>query len=176
MEYEKQLIWIIPNNEYSENNLEDGRGTFFPFMTGDRDHRSRCQEFCEEHKLSNYPVGGSHDDWGKYLTERGFIVFFNSGVTIDNKYFGALYLPAQLTEKQINFLEDRKELLEEKYNHNTSFLGIRVLASTPLDYRNNGFRDLQIESIIENCPSDDAIVLLYKEVNSQKENLKRKSL
>jgi len=111
MEYEKQLIWIIPNNEYSENNLEDGRGTFFPFMTGDRDHRSRCQEFCEEHKLSNYPVGGSHDDWGKYLTERGFIVFFNSGVTIDNKYFGALYLPAQLTEKQINFLEDRKELL-----------------------------------------------------------------
>lgn len=176
MEYEKQLIWIIPNNEYSENNLEDGRGTFFPFMTGDRDHRSRCQEFCEEHKLSNYPVGGSHDDWGKYLTERGFIVFFNSGVTIDNKYFGALYLPVQLTEKQINFLEDRKELLEEKYNHNTSFLGIRVLASTPLDYRNNGFRDLQIESIIENCPSDDAIVLLYKEVNSQKENLKRKSL
>ena len=111
MKYEKQLIWIIPNNEYSENNLEDGRGTFFPFMTGDRDHRSRCQEFCEEHKLSNYPVGGSHDDWGKYLTERGFIVFFNSGVTIDNKYFGALYLPAQLTEKQINFLEDRKELL-----------------------------------------------------------------
>lgn len=176
MEYEKQLIWIIPNNEYSENNLEDGRGTFFPFMTGDRDHRSRCQGFCEEHKLSNYPVGGSHDDWGKYLTERGFIVFFNSGVTIDNKYFGALYLPAQLTEKQINFLEDRRELLEEKYNHNTSFLGIRVLASTPLDYRNNGFRDLQIESIIENCPSDDAIVLLYKEVNSQKENLKRKSL
>lgn len=176
MEYEKQLIWIIPNNEYSENNLEDGRGTFFPFMTGDRDHRSRCQEFCEEHKLSNYPVGGSHDDWGKYLTERGFIVFFNSGVTIDNKYFGALYLPVQLTEKQINFLEDRKELLEEKYNHNTSFLGIRVLASTPLDYRNNGFRDLQIESIIENCPSNDAIVLLYKEVNSQKENLKRKSL
>lgn len=68
MEYEKQLIWIIPNNEYSENNLEDGRGTFFPFMTGDRDHRSRCQEFCEEHKLSNYSVGGSHDDWGKYLT------------------------------------------------------------------------------------------------------------
>ena len=176
MEYEKQLIWIIPNNEYSKNNLEDGRGTFFPFMTGDRDHRSRCQEFCEEHKLSNYPVGGSHDDWGKYLTERGFIVFFNSGVTIDNKYLGALYLPAQLTEKQINFLEDRKELLEEKYNHNTSFLGIRVLASTPLDYRNNGFRDLQIESIIENCPSNDAIVLLYKEVNSQKENLKRKSL
>lgn len=29
MEYEKQLIWIIPNNEYSKNNLEDGRGTFF---------------------------------------------------------------------------------------------------------------------------------------------------
>lgn len=176
MEYEKQLIWIIPNNEYSENNLEDGRGTFFSFMTGDRDHRSRCQEFCEEHKLSNYPVGGSHDDWGKYLTERGFIVLFNSGVTIDNKYFGALYLPAQLTEKQINFLEDRKELLEEKYNHSPSFLGIRVLPSAPLNYRNNGFRDLRIESIIENCPSDDAIVLLYKEVNSQKENLKRKSL
>lgn len=145
-------------------------------MTGDRDHRSRCQEFCEEHKLSNYPVGGSHDDWGKYLTERGFIVFFNSGVTIDNKYFGALYLPAQLTEKQIIFLEDRKELLEEKYNHNTSFLGIRVLASTPLDYRNNGFRDLRIESIIENCPSDDAVELLYREIASQRENLKMKSL
>lgn len=176
MEYEKQLIWIIPNNEYSENNLEDGRGVFFPFIAGDRDHRFYCQKFCEEHKLSNYPVGGSHNDWGKYLTERGFIAFFNSGATIDNKYFGALYLPAELTEKQINFLEDRKELLEEKYNHSTSFLGIRVLPLTPLDYRNNGFRDLKIESIIENNPSDDAIELLYRELNSQKENLKRKSL
>lgn len=93
MEYEKQLIWIIPNNEYSENNLEDGR-----------------------------------------------------------------------------------ELLEEKYNHSPSFLGIRVLPSAPLDYRNNGFRDLQIESIIENVKIDDAIELLYREIDSQKENLKRKSL
>lgn len=73
-------------------------------------------------------------------------------------------------------MEDRKELLEEKYNHNTSFLGIRVLASTPLGYRNNGFRDLRIESIIENCPSDDAIELLYREIASQRENLKMKSL
>lgn len=176
MEYEKQLIWIIPNDEYLDKNLEDGKGIFYLPTSKSKDHPFKCQEFCEEYKFFNYPAGGSHDAWGKYFTERGFIVFFNSGVTIDNKYFGALYLPSQLTEKQINFLEDRKELLEEKYNHSPSFLGIRVLPSAPLDYRNNGFRDLRIESIIENRPSDDAVELLYREIASQKENLKGKSL
>ena len=51
-----------------------------------------------------------------------------------------------------------------------------MLPSAPLGYRNNGFRDLRIESIIENCPSDDAIELLYREIASQRENLKMKSL
>lgn len=176
MEYEKQLIWIIPNGEYENKNLEDGKGVFFSFMAGDRDHRFKCQDFCSEHHLENYPVGGSHDDWGKYFTKLGFVVFFNSGVMIDNKYFGGMYLPADLTEKQIEFLEARKELLEEKYYHSPSFLGIRVLASYPLDYKNNGFRDLKIESIIENNPSDDAIELLYRELEKQKENLKGKKI
>lgn len=53
-----------------------------------------------------------------------------------------------------------------------SLFDVAVLSDRELEYcTNNGFRNLEIESIIENNPSKDGQVLLYREVERQKINL-----
>lgn len=169
MDYEKQLIWIVPSEMTSDSDV-----TFFPFKLGDRDHRTRCHEFCENNKLLNYPEGGSHNDWGKYLTEHNFSVFFNSGVTVDGLYYGTLYLPVQLSENQIDFFNKRRQLFEEKYN--PDIFGIQILPDHQLEYTNNGFRNLKIEAIINNIKYSNNFELLYIELENQRKNLEHKKL
>lgn len=172
MDYEKQLLWIVPNDEYSNKNLEDGKTVFYPHILGDRDHRTRLIDFCCQYGFTNYPEGGSHNDWGKYFTRLGFAIFFNSGVTVDNKYFGSIFLPIQLTNSQIDFFESQKELFYEKYHSNPGFFEAVVLPEGNLEYRSsNGFRDLKIEAIINGKPSNNGIDLFYDELASQKEKL-----
>lgn len=178
MEYEKQIIWIIPNGEYQDKGLEDGQCICFPHEVGDENtHLLKCNGFCEEHNLSNYPVGGSHGDWGNYFAKKGIAIVFNSGVMAGGKYFiGGIYLPSQLTEKQIKFFEDRKELFYEKYYLEPTFFGVRILSDEIIPYRNDGFRDLVIEAKINNQPSDNGIDLFYQELERQKENLPKKHI
>lgn len=170
MNYEQQLLWIIPNGDYIDRNLEDGRPVFYPFVLGITDHRDRAAEFCKEYGLNNYPEGGSHNDWGKYFIERGFVVFFNSAVTIDNKYFGSFFLPNQLTINQIDFLESQKEMFYEKYD--PTILKTVVKPDGDLEYKSStGLRDLKIEAIINGKSTENGIDLFYDEINFQKERL-----
>lgn len=170
MKYEQQLLWIIPNDEYED--LVDGDPVFYPFILGDRDHRNKAMDFCNEHNLTDFPEGGSHDDWGRYFTERGFAVFFNSAVMIDNKYFGSWYLPKQLSLKQIEFIEGQKEFFYQKYNSHPSFFGVCVQPDGDLAYSSsNGLRNLKIEAMINGKSSDNAIDLFYDEISLQKEKL-----
>lgn len=174
MDYEKKLLWIIPNNEYNDRNLEDGKPIFYPFILGDRDHRIRTVDFCNQYGFTNYPEAGSHNDWGKYFTELGFSVVFNSAVTVDSKYFCSIFLPKQLTNNQIEFFESQKEMFYEKYHSNPGFFEAVVLPEGNLEYRSsNGFRDLKIEAIINGKPNNNGIDLFYDEINSQKEKLSR---
>lgn len=172
MENERQLLWIIPNDEYNDRNLKDGDTIFYPFTVGDRDHGTRTTEFCDEYGFVNYPIGGSHNDWGKYLTDRGLAVFFNSGMKIDDKYFGCWYLPSQLTAKQIEFLESQKELFYEQYNTHPSFFRSFVKPEGDMGYKSpNGFRDLKLEAQINNQTTENGVDIFYNEINSQKEKL-----
>lgn len=170
MKYEQQLLWIIPNNDYV--NLEDGNPVFYPFVLGDKDHKKKAIDFCEGYGFTNFPAGGSHDDWGRYFTERGFAVFFNSAVTIDSQYFGCWYLPKQLSLKQIEFIEGQKEFFYQKYNSHPSFFGVCVQPNENLNYPStNGLRILKIEAMINGKDIDNAIDLFYEEISLQKEKL-----
>lgn len=170
MKYEQQLLWIIPNNNYI--NLEDGKPVCYPFVLGDKDHKKKAIDFCEEYGFTDFPVGGSHDDWGRYFTEKGFAVFFNSAVTIDNQYFGCWYLPKQLSMKQIDFMEEQKEFFYQKYNCHPSFFGVCVQPEGDLSYPStNGLRILKIEAMINGKSTENAIDLFYEEISSQKEKL-----
>lgn len=172
MKNEQQLLWIIPNGDYTDRNLEDGIPVFYPFVVGDRDHGTRTTEFCKEYGFTDCPIGGSHDDWGKYFTSKGLAIFFNSGIKLDNEYFGCWYLPSQLTTKQIEFLENQKELFYEQYNKHPSFFRSLVKTDGELSYRSsNGFRDLKIEAMISGISLDNGIDIFYNEINLQKEKL-----
>ena len=172
MNYEQKLLWIIPNDQYMDKELPDGKAQFFPKLAMNGDHREECREFCENIGLTDCPKGGSHDDLGNYLSKKGFAAFFNSGVPVDGKYFGVWYLPEQLSMKQIEFLESQEALFREKYHTHPSFFNASIQSSEPLSYRsNNNLRNLTIEAMISNKPSDNGIDLLYQEIACQKEKL-----
>ena len=175
MRKETELLWLIPNDQYEEKGLKDGEGLFYSKGVFTSDHREISRDFCKNYGFSNYPeLGGSHPEWGKYFAERGILVFFNSGNRIDGKYQGQLYIPNNLTEKQIAFLENQKDLFENEYSPNA----VRVLICPDLDteygYKLSfGMRDTKKEEYISGTPYDkvDGIYALYKEAERQKENL-----
>lgn len=170
MKYEQQLLWIIPNGDYI--NLEDGNPICYPFVLGDKDHKKKAIDFCEEYGFTGFPAGGSHDDWGKYFTEKGFAVFFNSAVTIDNKYFGCWYLPKQLSLKQIDFIVEQRDFFYQKYNCHPSFFGVCVQPEGDLSYPStNGLRILKIEAMINGKSIENGIDLFYEEISLQRERL-----
>ena len=79
MNDEQKLLWIIPNEQYMDKGLLDGKAQFFPKTSINGDHREECREFCESIGLIDCPNGGSHDDLRNYLSKKGFTAFFNSG-------------------------------------------------------------------------------------------------
>lgn len=175
MNDEQKLLWIIPNGQYMDKGLLDGKAQLFPKTSINGDHREECREFCESIGLIDCPNGGSHDDLGNYLSKKGFAAFFNSGVPVEGKYFGVWYLPEQLSMKQIEFLEKKEPLFREKYYSHPSFFNTLVQSSEPLSYRsNNNLRNLTIEAMINNKPSNDGVDFLYQEVSFHKERLLNK--
>lgn len=172
---ERQLLWIIPGDTAGQ--LEDGKAIFYGSDSRDGEgHQKNCNEFCIKNGI-DAAFCSTHDDYGKLLSALGMIVVFNSGVTIDGKYFiGGMYLPEHLSEKQIEFLENKRELFKEKYHTNKSFFDIRVYTEESLLYKTtDGLRDLHIESIIEGKRTDDGQELLYREVERQKQALLEES-
>ena len=106
------------------------------------------------------------------MIENGFLVFFNSGMKLDNEYFGCWYIPSRLTSKQIEFLESQKELFYAQYNSHPSFFRSFVRPEGELEYKSsNGLRDLKLEALINNQPVENGIDIFYNEINFQKEKL-----
>lgn len=171
MKEELQRLWIIPGEGFEDKGLVNGEAKFYEFHIGARDHGELLKNFCDKYEL-DAGFCSSHTDYGKYFTCNGMILLINIGL-IDGKRGAALYLPANMTEKQLDFLSKRKALFEEQFHKDISFFDIGVLPDSDLMYKtSDGFRDLRIESIIEGKPSEDGQELLYKEVDRQRANLK----
>ena len=171
MHEERQVLWIIQGND--DGLLEDGKPIYYSKeLKGDGEgHQKNCQDFCRSYEIDN-SFCTTHVDYAKLLTALGMIVVFNSDVKLDGKHFLGMYLPEYLSEKQIVFLEERRELFKEKYHHENSFFEARIYSSSTLSYKTtDGFRNLYIESIIEQKRTDDGQELLYREVERQKQVL-----
>ena len=174
MDLQRQLLWIIPNDQYEDRNLNDGEGIFYEYKVGNKDHKALGQDFCKKYGLTGYLEGGNHTDWGKYFSEKGFAVFFNSGMRVDGKYYGQWYLPETLTEKQIEFIENNRPLFNAEYHHQNTFFRVFSYTTEPLTYKGpSGLRDLRIEAQINGIPlnSIDGVDLLYQEIDAKKEKL-----
>lgn len=165
---ETKLLWIIPGEGF---NLENGEPiTYDVDLIKKKTHIDYCKEFCKSIGLNNIDYN-SHEDYGRFLSSLGMIVVFNSGRPMDGKYFCDIYLPEQMSEKQILFLEDCQTLFKEKYYEEITFFRVKVYTSFPesFSYRIvNQCRDLKIENIISNCQIDNGQELLYREVMMQK--------
>ena len=171
MDEATQRLWIIPGKGLEDHGLEDGVPVFYEGGIGNKEHRELMEDFCKKYNIDD-SFCNTHHECGKYLAFLGMIIFFNSG-NINGKRAGAFYLPRQLSMKQIEFFENRKDLLREKFHENISFFEARVLPSGELPYRTtDGLRDLKIESIIECRKSDNGQELLFRELKRQKEALK----
>lgn len=169
---ETKRIWIIPGEGYEDRGLEDGVGIFYDLEIGNRDHGPLCRSFASKYNLDaeNYYT---HADFGKFFVEKGMILFMNLGL-INGKRGGIFYLPANMTKKQIEFMEERKGMMQEKF-HETILFGARVWPEGPLEYRSgDGFRDLEIESVIKGIGDVGTQDLMWQEIERQKEARKVK--
>jgi len=163
---ETQKLWIIPGNELEQ--LEDGE----PILYDSSDHQENCKDFCNKYNI-NSEYCTSHTSYAKLFNSLGMIIVFNSGKRVDGLYHCGIYLPENLTNNQIQFLEDTKELFNENYYQLNGLFETRVYTTAELPYKTtDGFRDLHIESIIENRKNDNGQELLYIEVDRQKDLIK----
>lgn len=169
----KELLWIIPNEQLEENEI-DGKN----FVDGE----VRCfsKKIGEAHiaffsKLFDILHIKKPSSWNDVtcsfeLAKKGFCVVVNSGRPLDGKYFATIFLPKQMTYKQILFFEENMDLFLENYHDD--LLEIAVYTDEKIPY-NSSYRNLKIEKIIEGqkCSNID---MLYGEIERQKSLIKTK--
>lgn len=84
-----------------------------------------------------------------------------------------LYLPTNLTEKQINYLE-RSIPYFHKLEKNNKVFNVGIYSSSPVYYNNKKYRNLEVENEVAklngSCSKTRTISeLLQEELNKQKE-------
>lgn len=170
------LLWVIPGNQLEEKGLIDGKLMTFTKTEKEKRHAEILGKFMDDYELKK-PSSMSEVDYAEALCKEGIFVLINAG-KIDGKYAAGLFLPENLTDHQIDTLEALEEIFKQSFYQDLSFFEPCVYSiNTSLTYKlkNNTFRDLHIESIIEGKEIKDGQELLYKELQRQKEN-KPKSL
>lgn len=169
---EEQSLWLIPGKNLEDRGLNDGDAKCYQVELGGNDHRTCAANFCKKYGFDE-TFCITYENFGEYFTDYGIAVVINIGKINGKSALGGIYLPANLTEKQIDFFMNRKELFQEKFHENFSYFEPRVRPEGDLPYKTfDGFRDLRIESIIEGKRTDNGQELLFRELERQKEALK----
>ena len=172
------LLWLIPSYSDPLIGFEDGEPIYIGYEEdftdiNSKQHKDWATEFCIKCGFDDYPVDGSHDDWGDYFTKHGFAVFFNAAIKEEEKFWGMWYFPLQLSSNQIGFMERIEEVLREDYISNPEFLSIKVQNNQLEDglYTEKSFRNLTLEAYCDGYNDISSFDLFHKEVCLQKENL-----
>jgi len=171
------LIYLIPGSKTEEISLNDGEIIEKGKMEGTKQHIDVLLKLIEEKNIENLRET-SIVGIAQTLAELDIITIVNIG-KIDGKYAASMFLPEELTYHQIETLENLKETFENNFHHKVNFFEPCVYTTnTNLTYKlkNNCFRDLYIESIIDKIKNDNGIELLYQEIETQKENKPRKNI
>lgn len=124
-----------------------------------RNHIHELIDYAEKHNV--YYSSVSEDDIINELNKIGTAVLRCGIISILN-------LPIQLSSNQIQFFEDYKEKISEKYPDI-----VTVLYSEEMTEYRTKRRELKKEALLSNNDGSD-IDLLYEEIEKQKEKLKQK--
>lgn len=171
------LIYLIPGSKTEEISLNDGEIIESGKVEGTKQHIDVLLKLIEEYKIKNENET-SIVGIAQTLAQLGIITIVNIG-KIDGKYAASIFLPEELTYHQIDTVENLRETFENNFHHKVNFFEPCVYAiNTSLTYKlkNNCFRDLYIESIINGRKNNSGIELLYQEIETQKENKPRKNM
>lgn len=160
---ESELLWIIPPQE------ERKPFYTFPSFPG-KVHIEYYKQFYKENNLV-LPSEESDFSFGIDLAQKGFVNVVNSGHAVNGKYYASFFIPEQVTENQIKFLEDIKLLLTEKYHKD--ILDVLIITSEKQSYTNKNYRILSMESKI-NHSNKDPLTLLYEEIEKQRKHNKKR--
>jgi hypothetical protein len=169
------LLWIIPGDKTSQNNLPDGKLITKTKEENLRQHIDIMSKFQKEYNLEE-PSQFSYMGFAQEFCSLGMCTLINAG-KIDGKYAAILFLPEQLTPSQIETLNTLRPTFEKEFYHTIELFAVNVYTTnTNLTYKakNNNFRDLHIESIIEGKENKNGIELLYQEIEKQKDTIKLK--
>ncbi len=168
------LLWFIPGDKTIDKNLLDGQILTRTKQEDVKQHIDIMRKFQEEY---NFPVPGkiSIEGYAKMLCEHGVFTLLNFG-KIDDKYAASIFVPEHLTNAQIETLEGLRTTFEEEFYHVVNLFKIHVYSiNMNLTYKlkENCFRDLHIESILEGKENTNGIELLYQEIENQKANTRK---
>ncbi len=171
----KYLVWLVPNFESKDMGIElqlYGK----EYILGEKDHREFCEEFIKEHKLDHKGRGGSHLDYARTFCENGFLVGFFSGAPMNHKYYGNIFLPEEMNDYQMEFMESQRKIFAEEFYSETNYFSVLVYSQEELPYRSPypGFRSLEIEAMIDRNPNGkNGQILLFEELERMKQKKMR---
>ncbi len=170
----RELLWIIPNNDFEGVQIDgqefiDGKVVSFSKKIGE----AHLEFFSKLFDKLRIEKPNSWDDitCALKLAEKGFATVVNSGRPIDGKYFATIFLPKQMSLKQIEFFEENKSLLLENYHDHLLEIAIYIDVKPPY---NSSYRNLKIEKIIEGKKEYSNLDMFYEELQKQKEFIKTK--
>jgi hypothetical protein len=168
------LLWIIPGDKTNENNLVDGQLITKTKQVEIKQHIDIIEKFQKEYHLpipSQFSIVG----YAKTFCELGMVTLINMG-KIDGKYGAYLFLPEQLTPSQIETLEALRKTFEQEFYSVVNLFKSSVYSSTPnsaYKLKEQCFRDLYIESILDGKENKNGIELFYQEIEKQKTNTRK---
>ncbi len=170
MDCSKYLIWWIPSGKDASHHLEE-KVYAKEYMLGmsSEDHRDLCKNFILEHHLDHKGRGEGHFDYAETLLENGIAVAFQSGRSVDGKYFTIICLPEEITPFMKEFLESQKAIFASKFHTSSQMFQVFQYSKEPVNYRSisSHLKDGKIEAIIQNKPYQNGQELLYDWMENQ---------
>lgn len=168
MAIDTSKISFIPGNMIS--NLNDGECISYNSNSNSEIHIDLAMRFLKEYNLDSNNTDISIEKIGEYLSSIGIISFINLGI-ISGKRAAIIYLPSNMTNKQIEFLESQKDMLSNSFYEDDTFFRTFVYPDREMDYKTtSGLRDLNLENKIYN-KNMNGQEIFYDEIKTQKENI-----
>ncbi len=158
------LVWILPG----EGHACDGEFITRTKHGNVKQHIDVLEEFFKEFHLE-MPSKFTIDGFASELSKKNMLLLVNAG-RIDGKYAGVIYLPENLSKKQITTMLDMRSTFEEEFHHHLAFFGIHVYRiNMNIPYK--VYSDLNEVYQREGIFIQDGIELLYQELERRKELL-----
>ena len=158
------LVWVLPG----EGHALDGEFITRTKHGNVKQHIDVLEEFFKEFNMQ-MPSKFTIDGFALELSKQNMLLLVNAG-KIDGKYASVMYLPENLSKKQITTLLNIRPTFEEEFHHHVAFFGVHVYrVNMNIPYK--VYYDLNEVYQRQGIYMQDGIELFYQEIERRKELL-----